>query len=74
MRQPDGDRKKRRASAHRYNQKFSEFFEMLDYCKASGVPTVWIPTAQTLADTYGEGIESLTLNAAPELGLRIVSE
>ncbi len=47
---------------------------MLDYCKASGVPTVWIPTAQTLADTYGEGIESLTLNAAPELGLRIVSE
>ena len=57
-----------------YEEKFSEFFKMLEHCKATGVPTVLIPNAETLGDTYDEVIESLSLIAKADLGLRIVSE
>lgn len=57
-----------------YEEKFAGFLRMLDHCKSEGVPTVLIPNAETLGDTYDEVIESLSLLAKAGLGLMIVSE
>jgi len=57
-----------------YEEKFAGFIDMLDHCKLEGVPTVLIPNAETLGDTYEEVIESLSLIADADLSLRIVRE
>jgi hypothetical protein len=57
-----------------YEEKFEGFLRMLDHCKRDGTPSVLIPNAETLGDTYEEVIESLSLLAKADLGLRIIGE